>query len=117
MEYNEFAGQDTFKLYYLRVYEDSLIRRYLARSIDYGISWTDTQIVNVQDKTRGYEAIIKKPDSINMFLSFNRWISGKSYMYSEVSIVLVLRKMEFPFFDLGRSYCFSDFNSVVSCLL
>lgn len=35
----------------------------------------------------------------------------------DASTVLVRRKMEFPFFDLGRSYCFSDFNSVVSCLL
>ncbi|MBK9334711.1 MAG: hypothetical protein IPM96_20490 [Ignavibacteria bacterium] len=30
--------------------------------------------------------------------------------------VLVHRKMEFLKFDLGRSYCFSGFNSVFSCL-
>ncbi len=34
------------------------------------------------------------------------------------NFVLVLRKMEFSKFDLGRfSYSISDFNSVFSCLL
>ena len=50
-------------------------------------------------------------------IPFDGNVSIKIFDISGRLIVLVRRKMEFPFFDLGRSYCFSDFNSVVSCLL
>ncbi len=40
MEYQDNAGQDTFKLYYLN--SSSYDKRYLAISTNYGITWTDT---------------------------------------------------------------------------
>jgi hypothetical protein len=83
MEYQDNAGQDTFKLYYINTGTN---RRYLARSINSGITWTDTQYVNVQDLQKGYEAIIQNPDSNKKYMSYNRWIgSNTSYMCKMVS--------------------------------
>jgi len=83
MEYQDNAGQDTFKLYYINTGTN---RRYLARSINSGITWTDTQYVNVQDLQKGYEAIIQNPDSNKKYMSYNRWIGqNTSYMCNMVS--------------------------------
>jgi hypothetical protein len=83
MEYQDNVGQDTFKLYYINTGTN---RRYLARSINSGITWTDTQYVNVQDLQKGYEAIIQNPDSNKKYMSYNRWIGqNTSYMCNMVS--------------------------------
>ncbi|HAY34370.1 MAG TPA: hypothetical protein DCY06_09555 [Bacteroidetes bacterium] len=70
MIYEDNAGQDTFKLYYVR--GGSVLRRYLARSIDFGITWNDTQLVTVQENDRQWESIIGNPDSNNYYMAFNR---------------------------------------------
>ena len=85
MTYDNNVGLDTFKMYYLRVIKGVKVRRYLARSTDYGITWTDTQLVVVQDTLRQWESIIKKPDSVNYFMAFNKWINQKSFMNSSIS--------------------------------
>lgn len=65
MQYYDFVGQDTFKLYYYNVGRD---RRYLARSTNFGITWTDTQFVSVTDSKRLYEAVIKNPNIDTLYM-------------------------------------------------
>jgi len=84
MIYEDNAGQDTFKMYYLN--GNSWDKRYLARSTDYGITWTDTQRVFTDSM---YESIVLNPDSMKMFMGYNDWriVSGtnRSFFYSMVS--------------------------------
>jgi hypothetical protein len=87
MIYLDSSGHDIFKLYY---YNKATDRRYLARSTNYGITWTDTSLVSfpTPEPYYQYEAIIKKPDSAQ-FMAYNRWyvfggIKG-SYMTKAIS--------------------------------
>ncbi|MFZ1320482.1 MAG: sialidase family protein [Ignavibacteria bacterium] len=60
-------------------------KRYLARSTDYGITWTDTQRV-FTDST--YESIIMNPDSTRKYMAYNGWrgpAPKKSYMFTHYS--------------------------------
>jgi len=83
MQYYHYSGgTDTFKLSY---YNEVTGNRYLARSIDYGITWNDkTIITGVADIC---EAVVNNPDS-SIYMGFNKWTSGsnqKSYMVSSSS--------------------------------
>jgi len=86
--YEDNVGQDTFKMYYVRVRKENNITKvhhYLARSTNYGITWTDTQSVSVLS----HETIIYNPDSSKHYLSFGKWTTGlnkKSYMVKSQSI-------------------------------
>ncbi|MDZ4712623.1 MAG: hypothetical protein SGI89_09905 [bacterium] len=73
-------GQDTFKISYIN---GATGRRYLARSIDFGITWSDTQLITGVPKI--YESIVKGVDSTNIYMGFNKWIGSVSYMYKAVS--------------------------------
>ncbi|MFZ1322979.1 MAG: hypothetical protein WAT71_15585 [Ignavibacteria bacterium] len=95
MEYQDNAGQDTFKLYYVK--KTTPYKYYLARSIDYGITWTDTQRVT----TYSHEPIIKVPDSTKLYMGYGRWVGTISYMskaestdggftFTDSSIVMLL---------------------------
>ena len=85
MEYQDNAGQDTFKLYYLNTSDYK--KRFLARSTNYGITWTDTQRVYTDSM---YESIIKNPDSLRMYMGYNDWRivndTNRSFFYSMFSI-------------------------------
>jgi hypothetical protein len=73
--------QDTFKLYY---YHGGNGRSYLARSTNFGISWTDTQAVFIPENSK-IEAIIRNPNSSPIYLGYNRWDGQLSYMNKAVS--------------------------------
>jgi hypothetical protein len=79
MQFQDNVGQDTFKLYYRNT--SSPARNYLARSIDYGITWTDTHAVTVPS----HESIAKNPDSSKFYLGFNFWDGNSSFMYAAQS--------------------------------
>lgn len=81
-----------------------------------------TRLLNSNEKVNSlineFEDLKTSFEHIKDFLKIRRfgWYSRNVVRYDES--VLVRRKMEFSNFDLGRfSYCFSDFNSVFSCLL
>jgi hypothetical protein len=79
MQYENNVGQDTFKLYYVKT--STPPQYYLARSIDYGITWTDTQKVIVPS----HESIIKNPNSSISYLAYNVWSGDTSFMYKAES--------------------------------
>ena len=74
MIYEDNTVQDTFKLYYVK--KTDPWKFYLARTIDFGITWTDTVSVTAPSN----ESIISVPDSTSMILAFGKWLNGKSYM-------------------------------------
>ncbi|MBS1516774.1 MAG: hypothetical protein JSS91_01665 [Bacteroidetes bacterium] len=76
MEYQDNAGQDTFKLYYVNRDLQNGYKFYLARSIDYGITWTDKQSVNVLSD----DVIIKNQDSSKFYQADGDWVNQISYM-------------------------------------
>lgn len=84
MQYQDNAGQDTFKLYYL--VSSDYNKRYLARSTNFGITWSDTQRVYTDSM---YESIIKNPDSLRMYMGYNSWRivndTKRSFFYSMFS--------------------------------
>ncbi|MDZ4712002.1 MAG: hypothetical protein SGI89_06710 [bacterium] len=79
------GGIDTFKLFYINTGIRSKYSRLLARSTNYGITWTDTHYVNVDvDTNHLYKAVVEGNES-KLYMGYNRWIpdSGpgkKSYM-------------------------------------
>lgn len=89
MIYIDSSNHDIFKLYY---YNKATDRRYLARSTNYGITWSDTTLVSftTPEPYYQYEAIIKKPDSAQ-FMAYNRWYfvasgeSKRSFMTKAIS--------------------------------
>ena len=89
MQYDDNVGQDTFKFYYLISNPNdinSYSKRFLARSTDYGITWTDTQRVYT-DST--YESIVKNPDTARMYMGYVDWRiendTNKSFLFSHYS--------------------------------
>jgi len=107
MQYYDFVGQDTFKLYYYNVGRD---RRYLARSTNFGITWTDTQFVSVTDSKRLYEAVIKNPNIDTLYMAYVRWDTTGliSYMNKAIST-----NGGFTFADTGRVMTLGEDKSFI----
>ena len=81
MQYDDNIGQDTFKLYYINKVATGS-KYYLARSVDYGITWSQTQSLNTQSQ---FESVISYPDSTNKYLAFGKWRNNISYFYHSKS--------------------------------
>ena len=81
MEYLNYpGGTDTFKIRYADM---STGIRYLARSTNFGITWTDKTMITGITKMR--EATVRNPDSTKLYMGFHDWDNGVCYMNSVYS--------------------------------
>jgi len=79
-EYQDNSIQDTFRMYYV-IRNPAGYKYYLARSIDYGITWSDTQRVIVPSE----ESIVKVPDSTKLYMAYGTRIMQASFMNTSES--------------------------------